>query len=96
MKQIKFVILIIATLLFTGCSVEYNLVIDEKSMHEEIKLKYLNNEENKQMIDNLLKNPTPAYYDPNSNETGYYSVESKKNSNITNTINMFLNFVGIY
>lgn len=75
MKIIKLIVVLIITFLLSGCSIEYELTIDEKTMDEKINVKYLNNKENRKMAEELIETPISSYYNSSTNQGSYYSAE---------------------
>ncbi len=73
MKKIfKLFLIIILTLFISGCTVKYDLTIDNNGMYENIRLYFVNNAENNKLVDSLYSQNRSAYYDFDTNMTNYY------------------------
>jgi len=88
MKLKKLLAIFFISFLMTGCSVEYHLTVEKESIKEKITFTYINNEENKKTVENIMNNQYAVYYDIDLNKTEYYNKEltsDRKNMYITYT-----------
>lgn len=75
-------ILCVGIFLLSGCTVDYNIQIDENGMKETANFLFDNSSESKKQINELYKTPLVAYYNMDTNGSFYYNVKkSQKNNN---------------
>lgn len=86
----KFKVLILVFVLFlsTGCTVEYNLTIDELNAIEDFSLYIDNNSSNTTLIDDMYNRQTEAFFNQDTDSSEYY--EAKKGLT-KDKENLFLN-----
>ena len=72
MKKFKIIILICCIFLLSGCSVEYNLTINDTTMAESIDTIFEKTDENVELTDRLAKIRRTAFYNFDTREEEYY------------------------
>ncbi len=87
--KFKMLILFLVLLLSTGCSVEYNLTIDELNAIEDFSLYVENNSSNTAMINDMYQRQTESYFNQDTEDSEYYEV---KKGLTRDKKNLFLNF----
>lgn len=73
-KKISVLLFFSLSLFLTGCSVDYNLYVDENSITESIDAYLPDDAENREYVDFLKKTKQSAYFEMNNNMTYYYRV----------------------
>lgn len=87
--KFKLLILIFVLILSTGCSVEYNLTIDELNAIEYFSLYVDNNSSNTAMINDMYQRQTEAYFNQDTDSSEYYEI---KKGLTKDKKSLFLNF----
>ena len=75
--KFKMLILFLVLLLSTGCSVEYNLTIDELNAIEDFSLYVENNSSNTAMINDMYQRQTESYFNQDTEDSEYYEVKKE-------------------
>ena len=90
MRKIKIIILICSIFLVSGCSVEYNLTIDESTMEEDINAIFDKATES-EIANRMEKIRRTSYYNLDTRENEYYTFKKSEDEN-----NIILNYNYIY
>lgn len=90
MRKIKIIILICSIFLLSGCSVEYNLTIDESTMEEDINAIFDKATES-EIANRMEKIRRTSYYNLDTRENEYYTFKRSEDEN-----NIILNYNYIY
>lgn len=87
--KLKILILFLVLLLSTGCSVDYNLTIDELNAIEDFSLYVDNNSSNTAMINDMYQRQTESFFNQDTDDSEYYEV---KKGLTKDKKSLFLNF----
>lgn len=81
MKWLKVLVLIIFVFLLSGCTVNYNIELDQDGMTEKSIFTLDGSKESEKRVNDLYKTPLVAYYDMDVNKSFYYKAEKSKKDN---------------
>jgi len=90
MRKLKFIILFFCIFLLSGCSVEYNLTIDESTMEEDINAIFDKATES-EIANRMERVRRTSYYNLDTRENEYYNFKKREDEN-----NIILNYNYIY